>query len=199
MAIGESGIIWRQIRTLLNEGRIGTLPDEQLLEQFARSTRRGGRSRLRGVGPAARPDGPGRLPSRAPRPARGRGCVPGHVPDPGPPGRGRSGSARSSAAGSAGSPTGSRLVHGCCPSVAVTSIHPVRGGRLNDRMPCWNTMTSASRSWTRSDRLPEKYRLPVSSATSRVGLMTRRRGNWRGQSGPCGPDSPGPGTDCGSF
>jgi RNA polymerase sigma factor (sigma-70 family) len=35
MASGESGIIWRQIRTLWNEGRIGTLPDEQLLEQFA--------------------------------------------------------------------------------------------------------------------------------------------------------------------
>jgi RNA polymerase sigma factor (sigma-70 family) len=39
MAGGESGIVLRQIRTLLNEGRIGALADEQLLEQCA--TRRG--------------------------------------------------------------------------------------------------------------------------------------------------------------
>ena len=40
MAVGKSGIVLRQIRTLLNEGRIGALRDEQLLEQLA--TRREG-------------------------------------------------------------------------------------------------------------------------------------------------------------
>ncbi len=35
MAARQSGIVLGQIRTLFNEGRIGTLSDEQLLEQFA--------------------------------------------------------------------------------------------------------------------------------------------------------------------
>ena len=35
MAARQSGIVLRQIRTLFNEGRIGTMSDEQLLEQFA--------------------------------------------------------------------------------------------------------------------------------------------------------------------
>ncbi len=35
MASGESGIRFRQIRTVLNEGRIGALADEQLLDQWA--------------------------------------------------------------------------------------------------------------------------------------------------------------------
>jgi RNA polymerase sigma factor (sigma-70 family) len=39
MTNGESGIVLRQIRMLWDEGRIGVLADEQLLEQFA--TRRG--------------------------------------------------------------------------------------------------------------------------------------------------------------
>src|SRR5277367_6388573 len=35
MAVRQSGIVLREIRTLFNEGRIGTMSDEQLLEQFA--------------------------------------------------------------------------------------------------------------------------------------------------------------------
>ena len=35
MTTRQSGIVLGQIRTLFNEGRIGTMTDEQLLEQFA--------------------------------------------------------------------------------------------------------------------------------------------------------------------
>ncbi len=70
----------RQIQRVFIQGTATGLSDAQLLERFAADR---DEAVVRDAGGAARPDGAGRLPGRAPRPARRRGCLPGHLPGAG--------------------------------------------------------------------------------------------------------------------
>src|SRR5262249_16532868 len=125
--------------------------------------------RLLGPGGAPRADGAGRLPGRARRPVRGRGCLPGDVPDPGEEGRGdpETGPARPLAI--RGGPP--RRAEGAGPGRPEA---PSRGGGGRGQggggggeeagMRCGGE--GLARDDLRAlheevDRLPEKYRAPV--------------------------------------
>ncbi len=84
MAGASSRGVWKQLDELFGFGASGPARRRRAAGPVRRgASGRGRRGRVRGPGGAARADGPGRLPPRAGRPARGRGRVPGDVPGPG--------------------------------------------------------------------------------------------------------------------
>ena len=80
MAAAPMGTALRQMQRLFVEGRLGEPCRRRAPRTVSLRGRRGG---VHGPGRAARPDGPGHVPGRAPRRQRCGGCVPGHVPGPG--------------------------------------------------------------------------------------------------------------------
>ena len=78
-----SGGVWNQLDWIAGLRDDGPAQRRGAAGPVCGKARRRGGGRVRGAGRALRADGPGRLPPRAGQPARGRGCVPGHIPGPG--------------------------------------------------------------------------------------------------------------------
>ena len=167
MAGAPSRGVWKQLDGLFRFGVSGQLGDDELLGRFVAGRRdEAARGGVRGPGGAARADGPGRLPPRAGRPARGRGRVPGDVPGPGArPARSRA--ASNWPTGSTASPAARRSTPGRAPTAAG------RGSGRRFAMSPAEAGPDDAAGARRAARDPRRGAGPA------AGLVSRRRGPLR--------------------
>ena len=150
----------RSLDALFDVGVVGDLPDGQLLERFTTGHREAAELAFDVAGRAARADGVAGLPPAARRPERRRGCVPGHVPGAGPPGRDdpRAGLGRRLAARGGRRVASRARVESARRRGSSGTGHPSGRPRRNDDPGALDLEHADRRGMA---RLPEKYRGPI--------------------------------------
>ncbi len=148
----------RHVQQLFGSGCLGGLSDAELLDRYV--TGRDGRAfetlvTRHGV------SGPARLPRGSPRSARGRGCVPGHVPGARPQGPESPGWGQFERLALRGCPAGREEA-----AVAEQNDRDRRATLRRsippgDRASIWEQADVAAVLHEEVDRLPESYRIPA--------------------------------------